>query len=79
MKPGSGYLPSMHATDIKVEALRMSEADRAALALHLLDSLPSVLHEEDDGLAEALRRDFELEQNPGSALTWEAVRKQLGR
>ncbi len=57
----------------------MSEADRAALALHLLDSLPSVLHEEDDGVAEALRRDSELKQNPSAALTWETVRKQLGR
>jgi hypothetical protein len=37
---------------------------RAVLAAHLLGSLPSVLHDEDEGIAEALRRDAEFEANP---------------
>jgi hypothetical protein len=36
--------------------LDLSETERAILAAHLLGSLPSVLHDEDEGAAEALRR-----------------------
>jgi hypothetical protein len=54
------------ATIAEVEklALDLPETERAALAAHLLGSLPSVLHDEDEGIAEALRRDAEFEANP---------------
>jgi hypothetical protein len=44
-------------------ALDLPETERAVLAAHLLGSLPSVLHDEDEGIAEALRRDAEFEAN----------------
>ena len=37
------------------------------LAVHLLGSLPLVLHDEDEGIAEALRCDAEFEANPSLA------------
>ncbi len=42
-------------------ALDLSESDRALLAAHLLRSLPPMLLDEDEGVAEALRRDAEFE------------------
>ncbi|MFT3992195.1 MAG: addiction module protein [Luteolibacter sp.] len=59
--------------------MQLPEVDRVALAAHLLDSLPSVLDDEDDGLAEAMRRDAELEANPGIGMTLEQLRTALGR
>jgi hypothetical protein len=38
-------------------ALDLPETERAVLAAHLLGSLPSVLHDKDEGIAEALLRD----------------------
>jgi putative addiction module component (TIGR02574 family) len=63
--------------EIEEQALSLSEADRATLAARLLDSLPAVLSEDDDGLAEALRRDAELEQSPSSAITWDELRRSV--
>ena len=37
--------------------MTLPDQQRAALASHLLESLPAVLQDDDDGLAEALRRD----------------------
>jgi hypothetical protein len=44
-------------------ALDLPESDRALLAAHLLRSLPPVLDEEDEGIAEALHRDADFEAN----------------
>ena len=52
-------------------ALDLPETERAVLAAHLLGSLPSVLHDEDEGIAEALRRDAELEANPSLGMSLE--------
>jgi hypothetical protein len=38
----------------------LSEKERAVLAAHLLGSLPPVLEDEGEGIAEALRRDAEF-------------------
>ena len=38
-------------------ALDLPESQRAALTANLLESLSPILHEEDEGVAEALRRD----------------------
>ena len=51
-------------TEIEKLALDLSENERAALAAHLLGSLPPVLPDADEGIAEVLRRDAELEANP---------------
>ena len=59
------------ATVIEIEklALGLSEQERAKLAADLLDSLPGVLSDEDEGVAEALRRDAEIESNPKQGIT----------
>jgi hypothetical protein len=41
-------------------ALDLPETERAVLAAQLLGSLPSILHDEDEGTAEALCRDTEF-------------------
>jgi plasmid stabilization system protein ParE len=63
---------------LEKEALTPSDSDRATLAAHLLDSLPAVLSEEDDGLREAERRDSELESG-GLGIPWDALRQKIGR
>ena len=59
------------ATIFEVEklALDLSEQERAKLAADLLDSLPGVLSDEDEGIAEALRRDADIEADPHQAIT----------
>lgn len=59
--------------------MRLPEAERATLACRLLDSLPAVLSDSDGGVAEALRRDAELERDPGTGLTLEQLRSALKR
>jgi hypothetical protein len=41
--------------EIEKLALDLPENERAVLAAHLLGSLPPVLHDADEGIAEALR------------------------
>ena len=59
------------ATIFEVEklALDLPEQERAKLAANLLDSLPGVLSDEDEGTAEALRRDAEIDADPNQAIT----------
>jgi len=58
----------------KVEklALDLPEEDRAQLAASLLDSLPGILSDQDNGVAEALRRDAELDA-PERAISLEEL------
>jgi putative addiction module component (TIGR02574 family) len=67
------------ATIAEVEklALDLPETERAVLAAHLLGSLPSVLHDEDEGIAEALRRDADLEANPSLGMSLEELDQQI--
>ena len=59
------------STIIEVEklALELSEQERATLAANLLDSLPAILSDEDEGIAEPLRRDAEIEADPNKAIS----------
>jgi hypothetical protein len=54
------------STVIELEklALELNERERATLAANLLHSLPPILFDEDEGIAEALRRDAEMEGDP---------------
>ena len=67
------------ATIAEIEKLAqdLSENDRAVLAAHLLGSLPPDLHDEDEGIAEALRRDADLEANPSGGLTLEQLDQRI--
>lgn len=60
-------------TEVEKPAFDLPEAERAILAAHLLRSLPSVLHDEDEGIAEALRRDAELDANSETGITLEQL------
>ena len=59
------------ATVIEIEklALDLPEQQRATLAANLLESLPAILSEEDEGVAEALRRDAEMDADPDQAIS----------
>jgi hypothetical protein len=65
--------------EVEKLALDLPENQRAALAAHLLQSLPSVLHDEDEGIAEALRRDAELDANPSSSISLKQLEEQIER
>ena len=67
------------ATIAEVERLAfdLPDSHRALLAAHLLRSLPSVLHEDDEGVAEALRRDAELDADPNIGITLEQLDQQI--
>jgi putative addiction module component (TIGR02574 family) len=63
--------PSRMATIVEVEklALDLPDRERATLAANLLESLPGVLSDEDEGVAEALRRDAEIDADPNQAIS----------
>jgi putative addiction module component (TIGR02574 family) len=63
--------------EVEKLAFELPDSQRAVLAAHLLQSLPSVLHDEDEGLAEALRRDAELDANPEIGLSLEQLDQQI--
>jgi putative addiction module component (TIGR02574 family) len=65
--------------EIETLALKLPESDRARLAADLLDSLPGVLVEDDEGLAEALRRSEEMDRDSSVCLTHEEFLKAVGR
>jgi putative addiction module component (TIGR02574 family) len=69
------YSAAMASDVEKVEqlALGLSEEERAQLAASLLDSLPGILSDQDDGVAEALRRDAELDAHPERAISLEEL------
>ena len=63
--------------EIEQTAMQLSDRERATLAEHLLESLPAVLHDEDDGVAEAIRRDAELDEDPESGITLQKFRRSF--
>ena len=67
------------ATIFEVEklALDLPEHERAKLAANLLDSLPGVLSDEDEGIAEALKRDAEIDADPNQAITLAQLDTQI--
>ena len=64
-------------SEIEKLAFDLSDTQRAVLTAHLLRSLPSVLDDDDEGIAEALRRDAELNANPDIGLTLEQLDRQV--
>lgn len=67
------------ATIVEVEklALDLPENQRALLAAHLLGSLPAVLHDEDEGISEALLRDAEFDADPALGMSLEQLDRQI--
>jgi hypothetical protein len=64
-------------SDIEREAMKLPDSSRAYLASRLLDSLPAVLSDDDDGLAEAIRRDAEMDRDPAASMTLEELRRAV--
>jgi nitrogen fixation-related uncharacterized protein len=69
------------ATIAQVEklALDLPENQRAILAAHLLGSLSSVLYDEDEGMAEAVLRDEELDAHPSAGISIEQLDRDIAR
>lgn len=65
--------------EIEAQALVLSESERAQLVSSLLRSLPPDDDCEAEGLAEALRRQDEMENDPTSIISWEQLRESVGR
>ncbi len=65
--------------EIRQQASTLSASEKAALAADLLECLPPILNDDDEGVAEARRRDQELERDPTAAVTWDQLRRGLGR
>jgi putative addiction module component (TIGR02574 family) len=59
----------MSVEQIAAEALLLPEKERAGLASRLLRSLPPVAFDDDEGVAEALRREAELDADPTTAMS----------
>jgi len=66
-------------TEVEKLALDLPESQRAVLAAHLLGSLPSVLYDEDEGIAEALRRDADFDTSPALGMSLEQVDQPIER
>lgn len=66
-------------TEVEKLAFDLPEVQRAVLAAHLLESLPAVLHDDDEGIAEALRRDAELDAQPEMGISLEQLDQQIAR
>ena len=69
----------MSVDQIAAEALGLTEKERASLASRLLRSLPPVAFDEDEGVAEALRRDLELDADPAQAMTLREMDSHIQR
>ncbi|MDQ3668543.1 MAG: addiction module protein [Acidobacteriota bacterium] len=67
------------STIVEVEKLArdLPEKERATLAANLLDSLPGILSDEDEGVAEALLRDAETEADPAQAISLAELDSQI--
>lgn len=69
----------MQLEELQKRVMDLPDGDRAWLAAELLGSLPTMLVDEDDGIAEARRRSRELADDPSKGRTWEEIRRELGR
>ena len=58
-------------------AFDLPDSQRAVLAAHLLKSLPSVLQEDHEGIAEALRRDADFDVDPDIGITFEQLDREI--
>jgi hypothetical protein len=61
------------------DAESLTEAERAEFAASLLSTLPDVLADEDEGVAEALRREAEMETAGDQGISWDELKRGLGR
>lgn len=65
--------------EIRQRASVLSVSEKAELAADLLESLPPILDDTDEGVTEARRRDREMDRDPTASITWEQLRRGIGR
>ena len=65
--------------EIRQQASALSSNEKAELAADLLEGLPPILDDEDEGVAEARRRDEEMNRDAKASITWEQLRRGVGR
>jgi hypothetical protein len=68
--------PRSHSQE---SALNHREFHNCTHAARLLGSLPVVLSDDDLGIAEAMRRDAEMEFDPSAGITLEQLKASLDR
>lgn len=61
------------------DAKSLTDAERAEFAAILLATLPVVLADDDAGVAEALRRESEMDATGDQGISWDELRRGLGR
>ncbi|MEY3898166.1 MAG: hypothetical protein RLZZ214_3687 [Verrucomicrobiota bacterium] len=64
---------------LEAQIMTLPDRDRAELASYILKSLPAIYVEDDDGDAEAMRRDAEMDNDPSASLTLEEFKRAVGR
>jgi len=67
----------MSIVEVEKLALTLPERQRAALAANLLQSLPAVLSDKDEGVTEALRRDAEIEGSSSQTLSFDQFDSEI--
>lgn len=63
--------------ELEQKAGQLSEDQRAAFALKLLATLPPILEDDDDGIAEAEQRDAEMDADPSSGISDQEFRSAV--
>jgi hypothetical protein len=71
------YAWKMGIVEVEKLALNLSERQRAELATNLLKSLPPVLSDSDEGIAEALRRDAQIDAGSTETLSLEQLDSEI--
>jgi hypothetical protein len=64
---------------LEAQIMTLPDRDWAELASYILKSLPAIYVEDDDGDAEAMRRDAEMDNDPSASLTLEEFKRAVGR
>lgn len=66
-------------TKIEKLAFELPEQQRATLAARILASLPAIFSDSDDGVAEARRRDAEMDKNPSIGISMAHLDKLISK
>ena len=69
----------MSVAELEKLALNLAERERAGLAANLLRSLPPILADTDEGVAEALRRDAELGAGSARVISLPELESEIKR
>jgi len=65
--------------EICEQANSLSDRERTHLAADLLEGLPNILDQEDDGVAEASKRDAKMSATSDAGISWATLRDRIGR